>query len=199
MYESLRRAPPRRLLDDVSFSGMSTPFVDQLRQQRAQAVAERERLDTRIRALDVLISQEAGAPTTQVTATASATWKVHGRKSLPDAVTEALTEAAGRPLDFAGLMERVRAAQGSEVNENSLRGTLPRMEREGRIVKPRRGLYALPENAESPTDDTAGPSDLSDQPGEEVIPDGNPAHRDLGPSSGGWLDRGHDHGASVAG
>ncbi len=60
-------------------------------------------------------------------------------------------------------------------------------------------LYFIPMNAESPAADTAGLSDLSDDPGEEVIPDGNPAHRDLGPSSGGWLDRGHDHGAPVAG
>ncbi len=84
---------------------------------------------------------------------------------------------------------------------NAVGAILSRLKRSGRIELVRRGVYRVPSPtyAESPAVDAAGLSDLSDQPGEEVIPDGNPAHRDLGPSSGGWLDRGHDHGASVAG
>ncbi len=84
---------------------------------------------------------------------------------------------------------------------NAVGAILSRLKRAGKIGLVRRGVYVAlrPRDAESPADDTAGLSDLSDDPGEEVIPDGNPAHRDLGPLSDGRLDRGHDHGAPVAG
>lgn len=85
---------------------------------------------------------------------------------------------------------------GDQIRSN-VRSALFQLTARGEITKPARGQWG-PLNAESPAVQ-AGLSDLSDNPGKEVIPDGNPAHRDLGPSSGGWLDRGHDHGAPVAG
>ncbi len=96
--------------------------------------------------------------------------RTNNGRTLPAAVTEALTQA-GRALNFTELHEAVSALLG-DVNEKSLRGTLPRMEREGKIVKPQRGVYAPPTNA-------VGLSDLSDpspEGGEHT--DGQGSHHD---------------------
>lgn len=129
-------------------------FLEQMQAHRAQAAAERERIDARIRALDVLIGQESGeVAATSLSRASDYTVYTFTEAPMPltlaDAVTKALEEI-GRAIDFQGLSSAVRRIQSADVNEKSLRGTLPRMEREGRIVRPQRGYYALPTNAENP-------------------------------------------------
>lgn len=167
---------------------MSQTFLESLRQHRAAAAAERDHWDERIRALDVLIEQESKS---LKTLTSSAVGLVSesgfGRRGgsvslnplpLPAAVTEALTRQGGT-LRFPDLLLGVSQVQGQDVNEKSLRGTLARMVREGKLVNPQRGVYALPTNAESLTVDAVRLSDASDQmPEGGEYTDGQGSHHD---------------------
>lgn len=56
----------------------------------------------------------------------------------------------GERVSFNDLLGRVNDHLGSDAKEKSLRGTLPRMQKAGQVVRVGRGVYALPENAETP-------------------------------------------------
>ncbi len=167
---------------------MEPTFLESLRKHRADAAAERDRIDERIRALDVLIAQESKSLTASVAGLTSNPGFGSGGAvtpaalPLPAAVTEALTRHGGA-LGFPDLLAAVSQIQGQGVNEKSLRGTLPRMEREGKLVKPQRGIYALPTNAESPA--ATGLSVVPDHaPPEGGEANGTGDHRDHDPHQG---------------
>jgi hypothetical protein len=182
---------------------MEHTFLESLRRHRTDAVAERDRLIERIRALDVLIAQESKSPTAPVAGLSSRPAFGTGgavtvaAMPLPAAVTEALTRHGGA-LGFPDLLAAVSQVQGQDVNEKSLRGTLPRMEREGKLVKPQRGLYALPATTEGPTVDAVRPSDVSGPaPEGGEYTDGQGSHHDHRDDLRG-RNGDHDHlGASV--
>jgi hypothetical protein len=183
---------------------MEPTFLESLRKHRADAAARRNRLDERIRALDVLIAQESQSPAADdvvlpgiVSGGFGSGGSVTVVPPLPAAVTEALTRHGGA-LGFPDLLAAVSRVQGQNVNEKSLRGTLPRMEREGKIVKPQRGLYALPTYVEGSTVAAVEPSIPTPSTQEEGGANGTdaPRVRDAD-SSGQAIHLDHGFGAPV--
>lgn len=132
-----------------------------MQQQRALAVAERAKIDQRIAALDVLIAQErAQQQPVRVAATATRgrvkAVPVAKRKRGPRAavtlaehIAKALA-AAGGELDTAALSAKIKAVDGVEVSVRSLGAALPKMVKDGRVVRTGRGMYDLPRKPDSP-------------------------------------------------
>lgn len=178
----------------------SDVVISHLQSARRELDEQRADLDRMIADLDRLLEHYGKAGASGGGTSDVETTPAHGTRIpvMRDAIMHTITS---EDRDFATheIVDHLTRRYG--WNKASIRSLLVRMAKDGLIFNVQRGYYnaRAPKNAEGSAVVAAEPSDLPDQAGQEVIPDGNPAHRDLGPSSAGWLDRDHDHGASVAG
>jgi hypothetical protein len=134
-------------------------FLKEMQQQRALAVAERAKIDQRIAALDVLIAQErehqqpikATAPARGKTRVAPTKQRKRGPRAAVSMATHiANALAAGGECAVADLPAKIKEADGVIVTVRALGAVLPRLVKDGKVVRVGRGRYALPTNADSP-------------------------------------------------
>lgn len=123
-----------------------------MQQHRAQAIAERDKLNQRIAALDVLIDQElssrSASPAT-VIPRKRAVFVGSPEPTQADHVVRAL-DAAGRALSISELSAKIKEVSGVEITDRQLGAGLPRMLKEGKVARPSRGMYAVPPMPDSP-------------------------------------------------